>query len=419
MARCANAPADRVHGDVDRRRQERRLDVPTRLLSLTPLVYLGRLSYSWYLWHWPLLAMLRADSLGTERPMAAAAVAVASLGLAAVTYHAVEKPVRLRRVRLFAARGSALAAGAGLLAVMVFFAGALGLQARAAAAARPAEFREYWTARGEFPPLTRHCAQDVPFSQLPAEAACTVGEADHPIGLVLWGDSHADQLGTTLAVYAQHEHARVLQRVLRLCPPLAGYAPPILGPQGDSCVRFNAAVLRELAQLKARGLAGVILSARWLLYDGGPVLSVRRVTRPGARSAVGEAGAVRRSLLDTIGQLRFLGLRVVIVAPLPEMRYDIPDCLARNATRPAFCDVPRALVDADRGDFTRTLAAIAAANPGVRVWDPIDEFCDARECYASRGAELLFHDDNHISAAAARDAYPLASAVLRWAAGGE
>jgi hypothetical protein len=142
---------------------------------------------------------------------------------------------------------------------------------------------------------------------------------------------------------------------------------------------------------------------------------VRRVAGAGLPPA-GEVSFEDR-LRTTIA--RALGLRVLLVAPMPEMRFDIPDCFARNVALPAACDVPRAQVDANRRDFVRTLNEIAASDSGVRVWDPIDELCDARTCFASRGAELLFHDDTHLSAAAARELYPSAAAALRWAAGRE
>jgi len=390
-----------------------------RLLALPPLVYVGRLSYSWYLWHWPLLAMLRAHNLGAEDPAGAAAAAGVSLALAALTYHFIENPVRQRRVRGFRSKRGALLAGAALLGVMLLAAAALGLEARDAAARRAAEHREYQAARGEFPPLTRHCAQDAPFAALPDEDACTLGAASDPLRLALWGDSHADQFGTSLASFARLQHVRVLQRVMRFCPPVAGYRPPMLGPDSGSCVAFNAAVLSELRALRARGLSGVVLSARWLLYAGEPALSVRRVPYANATLGPDAAAAMRRGLADTIGALHALGLRVLLIAPVPEMRYDVPDCLARSTLQPARCDVPRAPVDRNRREFARMLAELASADDAARVWDPLPELCDARTCYASRGGELLFHDDTHISAAAARALYPALAPALQWAAAGE
>jgi hypothetical protein len=298
---------------------------------------------------------------------------------------------------------------------MILGACALGLQARNAAAALPAEYREYQAARGEFPPLTRRCALDAPFVRLPDEGACTLGAPLAPLRLVLWGDSHADQLGATVEAFATAQDSRVLQRVLRFCPPAAGYRPPMLGPDASSCVEFNGAVLAELSELRQRGLGGVVLSARWLLYSGGPTLSVRRV----AGADPGERALLREGLLRTIAAVRRLGLRVLLIAPVPEMRFDVPDCFARKAAQPSACDVARSQVDANRWDLVRALMEIAAADAGVRVWDPIDELCDARSCFASRGAELLFHDDTHLSAAAARELYPSAAQALRWAAASE
>jgi hypothetical protein len=76
------------------------------------------------------------------------------------------------------------------------------------------------------------------------------------------GDSHADQLGATLEAFTARQDSRVLQRVLRFCPPAAGYRPPKLGRDSASCVAFNDAVVVELSELRQRGLRGIVISAR-------------------------------------------------------------------------------------------------------------------------------------------------------------
>src|SRR5262249_21854782 len=65
-----------------------------RLLSARPLVYLGLVSYSWYLWHWPLLAFARTLHFGERLWWLDALLGLASLGLAVATYHLLEKPIR-------------------------------------------------------------------------------------------------------------------------------------------------------------------------------------------------------------------------------------------------------------------------------------------------------------------------------------
>jgi peptidoglycan/LPS O-acetylase OafA/YrhL len=65
-----------------------------RLLALSPLVFVGRVSYSWYLWHWPLLAFLRITAGGELPPSAVALAIAASFAAAVLSYYTVEQPFR-------------------------------------------------------------------------------------------------------------------------------------------------------------------------------------------------------------------------------------------------------------------------------------------------------------------------------------
>ena len=66
----------------------------TQLLSIGPMVYLGRLSYAWYLWHWPLLTIARLEAIPFEGLGPQLLPLTASLALAALSHHALETPLR-------------------------------------------------------------------------------------------------------------------------------------------------------------------------------------------------------------------------------------------------------------------------------------------------------------------------------------
>ena len=90
----------------------------SRVLALGPVVTVGLLSYSWYLWHWPLLVLVRLRTLETNL-VRDTLIAVGALGLAALTYRLVEQPVRLRRFRLVRTPRLTFAIGASLVVVMI------------------------------------------------------------------------------------------------------------------------------------------------------------------------------------------------------------------------------------------------------------------------------------------------------------
>ena len=88
------------------------------VLKRRPMQFLGMTSYSWYLWHWPILIIL-PFALGHELSTFESWVVVfGSLALATVTYYALERPIRTRQ-SLVRVPWRGLLLGGGLVAVSV------------------------------------------------------------------------------------------------------------------------------------------------------------------------------------------------------------------------------------------------------------------------------------------------------------
>jgi peptidoglycan/LPS O-acetylase OafA/YrhL len=371
------------------------------VLSTRPMVLVGLLSYSWYLWHWPLLALARAAALETRDPVRDLSIAFGSLLLAYASYRFVENPIRYGRPGPFRRDGSTLVAG--LLASAAICVPAVALIIAADRAAGRPELAALAAAKADHSPLRDACHQDLPFDSLKPAAPCTSGEPGRTPRLMLWGDSHAEHLAPLGQAFAQASPSTpILSRSFARCPPLAAY-PKRDARDEAACAAFNDALLAEAARLREGGLRGVVLAGRWLRVFAAPRLD--RV-RPGAGAAAGALGhpELADSLAMTVKRLTALGLRVVIVGPVPEMPYDVPACLARRD--PAQCNAPRSAVDAQRGEVMRLLRDIERRQAGVRVIDLIDSLCDAKTCFATRGGEILYVDDDHLSAGASRALLP-------------
>lgn len=366
-------------------------------LSITPLVRLGLLSYSWYLWHWPLLALARVADLERVDLARDSAVALASLLPAYLSYRFVETRIRYRRPGPFRRSETTLVAGVAISVVLCVMAGSLGLWARHAAASRP-EFVRLTAAIADRPPMRSRCHQNPPFEGLTEQGGCVDGVQDGPVRLVLWGDSHADHLSPLMQAFAGvRPDGRFLARSFSACTPMT---PPFDRTLDAyvACRDFDRAVMGEIVGLRAQGLRGVVLAARWL------------------RSAEGkQVEESLDSLERTLVDLTSLGLRVLVVAPIPVMPYRVPSCLARRGAE--ACVVPRAAVEEARSGITSRLAALAAGNPRVRVFDPIPALCNPADCPSERDGQVLFLDDRHLTASASRSLLPAASPLLDWAAG--
>ena len=151
-----------------------------------------------------------------------------------------------------------------------------------------------------------------------------------------------------------------------------------------------------------------MLAGRWLRAFGAPTLEA--AADGTARLAHPE---VAEGLGQVVAELTGLGLAVVIVAPLPELPYDAPACLARRPA--ADCDAARPAALAQRAEVMRLLASAARVS-GVQVLDFFDAVCDAAACRAARGSDIHFRDDHHLTAAASRGLLPRAQDALARAA---
>jgi peptidoglycan/LPS O-acetylase OafA/YrhL len=382
-------------------------NVVQRLLETKPLVLIGLLSYSWYLWHWPLLALVRAYLLEANLPRDLA-IAVLSLALAYASYRFIENPIRFGRPGPFRRDETTIAAGlACSIAACVPAVALLAWQAFG----DHSSYDALVAARSDRPPLRAKCNQSPPFVALSPARDCTSGDRGRSPMLLLWGDSHADHLSPLLEVFAATSPTAptILARSFVRCPPVPDY-PTRDERRRRACNAFNAAVLAEIRALTDSGLRGVVLSGRWLRVFRAPRLAEIESSKG---EPVLRAPDVAGSLAATVAELSTLGLNVLIIAPMPEMRYDVPSCLARrDADR---CEVDRAMVERQRHAVMTLLHAIAAGRPNVRIFDPLGALCDADSCFVERDGSPLFVDDDHLTATASRSLLPAARESLTWA----
>lgn len=367
----------------------------TRLLDSTWLVFVGLVSYSLYLWHWPLLTIARLDQLGELSAVATTAVCMLSFLLAAFSYRFVEQPFRKRRVAWISTPRRAFGAGALAACSIAAIAVALGVLARAAWV-DDSQMSRLQTSLREMRKVRVACGQPPPYDgTLPQGPQCTLPDAKAVPMVALWGDSHAAHLvpGVTEALVTAKGSARI--RYMPECPPLLGYSPALVGllrPRG--CEQFNADVALELAELRRSGLEMVLLSARWTGYVRGE----------------GRAAA-RQSLQATLRTLVDAGIRPIVVAPSPQMPHEVPACLARrNADT---CRNGREQAETIRRDALELIREAVAAVAGSAWVDPFPVLCDARECPAVHAEQVLYSDSHHLTEAASRRLGPaLAAAML-------
>lgn len=367
----------------------------TRLLGSAPMVAIGKVSYSWYLWHWPLLALWSVVTLRERSLTAGLLLALLALLLAGLTWRFVEEPVRRLRPGPFATRGGAVMAGVAILAACAALAGGLGAWADHGARVTPQAAAAEVAMLGRARALAG-CEVQSAFRELPPTADCLRGAPHSPPTILLWGDSHARHLEPVLTAEALAARYAVLYRVKSACRPRL--APPdrmfdAASFRAVDCLAFSRAVLDSLPAAEAEGVAGVMIAARW-------------EARP---------DYWRDDLTEIVARLRARGLRVLLLADVPQYPFDVPACVARRGW--TACDLDRATVDAGRADEVRFLKALATSDPGVAFWDPVDTMCSPTVCSPVSDGAVLYGDGGHLSRAGALILAKGLTPALDWVGG--
>ncbi|MEV4275373.1 acyltransferase family protein [Actinoplanes xinjiangensis] len=391
-----------------------------RLLSTAPLRWLGRMSYGWYLWHWPLLLLSPAG------PAARIAVAVAALGFAVVSHHLLENPVRHHRVWTVRSRrglllGLGLSASAAALAGFGMF-HPPEIPARGVA---PDAGRTLAAARNPAAALQRMLAAGVTATDLPGNLrpdfdgaatqrlapqldGCHVGltgpfrprsDCSYTTGsrvVVLFGDSHALQWFPAMETLARQNGWRLYSFTRSSCSP-AQIALDERRARARylECDAWRSQVVTRIGRLRPDLL--VVSSS----------VNYRQVLtgRPADPDAVWQTGWVR--MLTT---LKRLAGRVTMIADTPFLTVAPADCLSTHATAISRCAAPRADV-LPEPRWREQQRAISVAS-GVPVIDPVPWLCTTR-CPLVVGDTLVYRDSNHLTEAYARLVAPLLKTRLR------
>lgn len=284
-----------------------------RLLSAKPLMFLGAISYSLYLWHWPLMAFPRIRDLsGNIAPLPMAGLLGLAVGLAWLTYRYIEQPA-LRRSHLrfgilktgFA--GSALAAA---LCLAIYLAG--GVPARFS----PEALRAF-AATEDYSPLRRRCHRTDP-RHLDYQTTCVLNDKNLA-QVAVWGDSHGVEMAYALQQVLGEPPVREV--TISACPPVIN--PTLTIRQG--CLQANA---KTLTQLEADPeIATVVLTLNRVAYRSEDPQAFRAGYETSVRGLI-EAG--KRPVL--VGQVPVPNLAVPRLVGMSLARGQDPTRIHRPAS---------------------------------------------------------------------------------------
>ncbi len=362
------------------------------LLSSAPFTFLGRISYSLYLWHWPILVFGQYASPeplgGGQRALLVALAAAVSV----LSYYAIEQPVRTVRVVFTRARvfGGALALGVTLSALCLLVIHTDGLKHRLSAETQVFDRRVTEIAREK-----RACKR---VEGIPAgKRACGLG-VDGPPRFLVWGDSHAGSL------YGEFDRAAQVAGTTGLIVTRGGCAPLLVEADHPAlhkrkCTDNRRVVLDALSASKS--IDAVILVARWKNYAGEGPLGGKQVD------------LFRQSLLSTIQDLSGRGVRIIVIGPIPEPGIDLPSAMIKEKM-----GLGTVRLDDNVARFNREQAAVITVLDqvktinGVLVLAPSDDLCDTATCATIADGLPLYRDDNHLNSLGSQRLEALVSSAI-------
>jgi peptidoglycan/LPS O-acetylase OafA/YrhL len=377
---------------------------PHRLTSTRPMVFVGGISYSLYLWHWPLIVLYMAWSGRTIGVAAGLAIAVVAVSLSWLTKVWVEDKVRT--ASLLSGHGwrsvsTALAAVVPVVLVTLYITaqpgpwnGPLGPNYPGAAAlaskvtkVKPEPFLPtpsqiklptYWQQGCLLPQSS------------PTPKECVYGDTSHPVLTVaLVGDSIAGDWFMPLQQIADQRHWKLVTELHSICPlSTALMVTPNTGGPYTACHDWGAAVMHDLTTSIR---PDVVITSDW------PGLAT--VKHPaGGPAAQKEIGAGMAQYWD---QLESHGISVVAIRESPDVGLNVPDCLSKHT--PQMCTVPKAKAEAHNPPTKFAIQAVTGKVPLINMDSLI---CGPATCPPVVGNVLVYQDSHHLTSAYALTTTP-------------
>lgn len=391
----------------------------SRVLAMGPMQSVGAMSYSLYLWHWPLLVAAAAvwGEMSTALGLLVVGISVVPAWL---SYRLVESPLRrsawvVKRWPIgvtFAAACTAvgIVAAAGLYTATPTRSPSLSAAPGAAVLSDDgvSELRDMQAeldgadaaalaARDDLPDVYRDgCHASVDASELPS---CVYGDVSAERVLALVGDSHAAQWQPALDRIGELEGWRVESYTKSACGffavEVAHLNPPV---PYDACSEWNQLLMERLTGPDAPDLVVASGSNAYSVVSNGKILE-RDESRP--HLADGMAKAWRA--------LREADVEVAVILNTPWVGVDVPDCISANDGRLSDCTAPKEPAVERAGD----IQWIAADAAGIEILDMTDSVCPASPCAPVIGDVIVWRDGHHLTATYARTLAPNLRTLLQ------
>ena len=363
----------------------------SRALSVPPVLLAGKMSYSIYLYHWPVLA-LATYALGRAPHAAEAGLLVAlALVLAALSWLFVEQKLTgaldLRAMSPFPLIARTLATSTALILIALVGIAGEGWPQRLD---QPAA--QVYRAATSSNPMRSVC--DGYRAAFNHHSDCTFGVPLTRTGydIAIFGNSNADHFVPMIADLAHRAHLAGRQVTQSTCAALIGAAHIRPAFQEEACTRYQETVLAFIN--RNPNLKVAVLSSAWSSYAKAETNRLVKPAGPPERRTFAEFAR------STVEIFRKRGIKVLIIGQVPHFETFSLNCLAtaaRSKTEGIDCTIPRAAVDRHLAASQTAFQQIAQADPGVTFLDMVKLLCTEQRCSAFKDDVLVYRDRGHLN----------------------
>ncbi|WP_107850592.1 acyltransferase family protein [Oceanimonas marisflavi] len=364
----------------------------SKLTATQPAQWLGNISYSLYLWHWPFAVAL--NYAGLQQNLFAIAIALLlTLVSGYASYRLVEKPVRfhLNKVSL---KPSIIGFAVVVLAVAL---PGLAVRLQDGVPGRlphvDAIFNE---ANNRNPRMAEcHVSGSKPIPE------CTYG--GNKLGAIVIGDSHAASFVRTIEKALPSNDLNVLDWTLSSCPTIVGFKDK--KDQSYRCGDFVDSAVKRLSKEKSD--TPVFIINRTSGYIEGPnepdrSLEIenpnRYITSPHEKRDDEFYNEITQGIIETACLIAESN-PTFMLRPIPELKINVPKTMGSNLL--LYGNPSRVSIDIneyyDRNKRAIEAQNTAAKNCGIKILDPLPYLCDEHFCYGDNGGKPIYYDDDHLN----------------------
>jgi peptidoglycan/LPS O-acetylase OafA/YrhL len=353
-----------------------------RVLGWGPLVWIGLLSYSLYLWHWPFFAFHRyLFGQNPARLLSLFYVFLAFL-MSLLSLKFIETPFRTRK--LCSTRAHIVSCGIAVTSLIVFFSGLIYLK-HGFPQRIPESALNYDRVQGNQPFSAnnkRNLSCGLQVQELGLEGA--------PPKTLLWGDSHAEVLLGVLDTVCKELGVGAIAATKGGNPPVFGWSGERETTSEHKCAVQSGEEVRKLIS-KNKCLDHVILVFRWSYYiPRNPPLRIARSPIDGFTEA----------LVSTIKYLQKKGLKVTIMKEVTIFQSHVARAMALNewlGTPLPSCSLTE--YQEFQKPYEDLIIRINLEAPGVTFIDPSQYFLNKKKYfeYLDSDGRLLYRDEHHLS----------------------